>query len=187
MEMDDAAITRLVQEWRLGDTDARDALFPLIYERLRQLACSQSGRAPAVPTLQPTALLNEAFIKLDQSGWHVESRHHFFALAARVMRQVLVDHARGAWREKRGGDQLRVTLNEEVVANEPVDVDIIALDDSLKQLETFNERAARALELTYFGGLESISVAGELDVSQRTIERDLRFGRAWLKTRLQVA
>jgi len=187
MELDNTAITRLVTEWSAGNGEARDALFPIIYERLRQLARSQFRQAPARCTLQPTALVNEAFIKLDQSGWQVENRRHFFALVARVMRQVLVNHARAAGREKRGGEQIRVTLRDELAVSEPLDADIIQLDDSLRKLEEFNKRAATALELTYFGGFENASVADELNVSLRTIERELRFGRAWLKTRLQVA
>ncbi len=183
-DLDNAAITQLVSEWARGNTDARDSLFPIIYERLRLLARSQISRAA---TLQPTALVNEAFIKLDQSGWEIENRRHFFALAAQVMRQVLVSHARAAARQKRGGDQVRMTLNDEVAASQPVDVDIIQLDDSLRKLEAFNARAARALELSYFGGFDHSSVAAELDVSLRTIERELRFGRAWLKARLQAS
>lgn len=187
MELDNAAITRLVTEWSTGDPEARDALFPIIYDRMRQLARSQFSKVPGQSTLQPTALVNEAFIKLDQSGWQVESRRHFFALVARVMRQVLVDHARAAGREKRGGEQIRVTLRDDVAASEPLDADIIQLDHSLHKLEEFNKRAANALELSYFAGFDNSTVAEELNVSLRTIERELRFGRAWLKTRLQAA
>ncbi|TVQ40156.1 MAG: sigma-70 family RNA polymerase sigma factor [Wenzhouxiangella sp.] len=186
MELDNAAITRLASEWSMGSVEARDTLLPIIYDRLRQLARSQFNQAPDTPTLQPTALVNEAFMKLDQAGWQVENRRHFFALAARVMRQVLVDHARASGRRKRGGDQLRVTLSDEVATSEPPAVDVIQLDDSLNQLEEFNQRAALALELSYFGGFDNADVATQLDVSLRTIERELRFGRAWLKTRLQV-
>ncbi|HMB38888.1 MAG TPA: ECF-type sigma factor [Wenzhouxiangellaceae bacterium] len=181
-----AHITRLLKRWSSGETEAREALLPLVYQRLRRLAENQlHGERPG-HTLQPTALVNEAFMRLDQGNIDWDGRRHFYALAARTMRRVLVDHARGRQRVRRGGDFIRVTLSAAERAQTSEAFGVLDLDKALGELERNHQRVGEAIELTYFGGLEAREVAAHLGVSSRTVERDLRFGRAWLKDKLVV-
>jgi RNA polymerase sigma factor (TIGR02999 family) len=179
-------ITRLLKRWSGGETDAREELLPLVYQRLRRLAEHQlQGETPG-HTLQPTALVNEAFMRLDQGSIDWNDRRHFYALAARTMRRVLVDHARGRRRARRGGDFTRVTLSAAEREQTKDAFGILDLERALGELERNHQRVGEAVELTYFGGLEAQEVATHLGVSTRTVERDLRFGRAWLKEQLIV-
>lgn len=155
-----------------------------VYERLRQLAAQHFARERSGHTLQPTALVHEAFLGLQNSAIDWQDRHHFYALAAQMMRRLLVDHARSRLRQKRGGDQLRVELDSLELPTSESDVDLLALDSALERLLTINERTSRVLEMIYFGGLTQDSVAEVLDISRRTVDRDLNFGRAWLKREL---
>lgn len=177
-------ITRLLGRWRAGEDSARDALLPLIYERLRVIAAREFSSERGDHTLQPTALVNEAFVQLDRSEVDFNDRRHFFALAARTMRRLLVDHARARRRDKRGGDRVRVQLNEVDWTGEGPSADMLDLADALEELERLNVRVAEAMELLYFGGLNRQEVATQLDISPTTLDRDLRMGRAWLKRRL---
>jgi len=179
-------ITVLLKRWSGGEAEAREQLLPLVYQRLRQLAQRQlQGETPG-HTLQPTALVNEAFLRLDRSDIDFNDRRHFYVLAAKTMRRVLVDHARTRRRIRRGGHFTRVGFSAADRAQPLEEFDIVDLDRALAGLEQAHRRVGKAIELTYFGGLEGPEVAAHLGVSSRTVERDLRFGRAWLKERLSV-
>lgn len=178
-----ADITRLLKRWGAGEEAARDILIPLIYERLMVLAHSSLKSVPSLATLRPTALVNEAFLKIDNSRLDIHDRGHFYALAARVMRQVLVDRARSSSRAKRGGGQLQVTLSN-IHGERDVDIDMLALDQALDDLARFHARAAETVQLSYLAGFSAAEIAEHLGVSPRTVERDQRFGRTWLRDRL---
>ena len=176
-------ITRLLEKWGRGDRAAANALLPMVYDQLHRLAKRLTG-VPAGTGLQPTELIAEAWLKLDRGDLDAAHRRHFFALSARVMRQVLVDQARRRAAAKRGGDWQQVTLHTRDLAAGGEPVDLLALDEGLDALARLNPRAAEAVDLHYFGDLDSVEIAEHLDVSERTVQRDLRVGRAWLKQRL---
>jgi RNA polymerase sigma-70 factor (ECF subfamily) len=167
-----------------GDEAAANQLLPIVYDELRARAryYLRSGRAG--DTLQPTALVHEAYLRLagQPAGW--EGRTHFYAVAAMAMRQILIDHARYRGRGKRGGDVARVTLSDAVARVSEPDVDVFALGEALERLATLNERHARIVELRYLAGLTVDEVAEVLGVSRRTVESDWTFARAWLKAEL---
>lgn len=163
---------------------AAEQLFPLVYEHLRQIAGRQFAGENSGHTLRPTALVNEAFLQLEGGTLDFNDRRHFYAIAARTMRRILVDHARARRREKRGGDRLRVTLSDASAISQAPTADLLDLDEAMAELERHNERIARTLELNYFAGLTREEAAKQLDVSVRTLDRDLRMARAWLKARL---
>jgi RNA polymerase sigma factor (TIGR02999 family) len=162
-----------------------DALMPVVYDELRGLAAAQLKRERAGHSLQPTALANEAYFKLvDTAKAGMQGRAHFFGVAARAMRQVLVEHARKKQAAKRGGDLQRVTLSiADAAGTEPL-FDILDLEDALQELAKLDERKARVLELRFFAGLTMVEAATVLDVSPKTVEADWYMARAWLKTRL---
>lgn len=171
---------------RLGDADdsAARELYPLVYDELRAIA-ARCFRDQHAHTLQPTALVHEAWFKIAAPGSvNVNDRAHFFALAARAMRQVLVDHARGAQREKRGGDRERVTLDGQAVTPSFDTLDVLALDGALARLAAQSEFKAKLVELRFFGGLSVDEVAEVLKTSPSTVDREWRFARAWLATEL---
>lgn len=177
-------ITRLLIEWRHGREAARDALVPLIYDELRRIAARQMARERDGHTLQPTALVNEAWMRLASAELDVNDRAHFLAIAARVMRQILVQHARGVQAEKRGGGVPRLELNEDLdvaaPAAAPFDVDLLALDDALAKLAAHDERKSHIVELKYFGGLTDKEIAEALGVAVVTVRRDLKVAHAFL-------
>lgn len=180
-----ARITRLVAETAAGDAEAADVVFPLVYDELRRLAASALRRERAGHTLQPTALVHEAFLRLANSPetpW--ESHAHFVAIAARVMRRVLVDHARRRKAFKRGTGDVRVPLDDVDVPAATLDVDLVALDEALARLATFDERQARIVELRFFGGLSVPETAVLIGASERTVKRDWQVARAWLTREL---
>jgi RNA polymerase sigma factor (TIGR02999 family) len=179
------SITGLLVAWRNGDENARSRLIELLYPELRKLARHLMGSERAEHTLQPTALVNEALLRL-LSGELVDwqCRAHFMAVAARQLRRVLVDHARLLHREKRGGDQVKLTLSAaDAVSREP-EVDLIALNEALERLAALDPRSAQVVELRFFGGLEEREAAEALGISVTTVKRDWEFARAWLKTEL---
>lgn len=184
MENDPRQITQLLKQWGSDRDGVREALMPMVYEHLRRIAARQFSGESGAHTLQPTALVNEAFLQLEGSTLDFNDRRHFYAVAARTMRRILVDHARARKREKRGGDRLRVTLSDASAVSQPPTADLLDLDEAMDELEQHDERVARTLELTYFAGLTREEAAEQLDVSVRTLDRDLRIGRAWLKARL---
>jgi RNA polymerase sigma factor (TIGR02999 family) len=172
-------ITQLLHQWREGNREALDQLMPLIYDELRRLAGHYLKSERPSHTLQATALVNEAYIRLVDMDVPWEDRAHFFAVAARLLRRILVDHAKSHRRAKRGGGQAQVTLNEYVASGE-TDKDIIALDDSLRSLAEFDERKSQIIELHFFGGLTYEEMAEALRISPATVHRELRLAKAWL-------
>ncbi len=178
-------LTQFLLQLGLGHRDRADELMPYVYAELKAIALA-SIRHRDERTLQATALVNEAFLKLfDQDRLDVNDRQHFFRLAAKAMRQLLIDHARQRKAEKRGGDRNAVTLDEAVAAASGFDFDWLDLDAALSQLEQLDERQARVVELRYFAGLEVAAVAGVLGVSKSTVEQEWRTARAWLGMRLR--
>jgi RNA polymerase sigma factor (TIGR02999 family) len=174
-------VTVLLQAIRKGDPDAMDRLMPLVYPEIRKLAARHMDRERRNHTLQPTALVNEAYLRLvdrREASW--ESRAHFLGAASQVIRRVLVEHARARNREKRGGGALRVTLAEEPAGGASVDLDVLALDQALDRLGEEHPAERQAVELRFFGGLSIPEAAEVLGVSTRTVERRWTFARAWL-------
>ncbi len=183
-----ANLTKLLVSWRNGDHDALDALAPLVLQELRRVAARcMAGERPG-HILQPTALVNEAFLRLiDWKDVRWQNRAHFFGVAAQMMRCVLVDLARMRDREKRGGGQLRVSLSEAAEVAVGPGVDLIALDDALRTLERLDARQGRVIELRFFGGLSLEEAAHVLDVSVATVRRDWSLAQAWLYRELNRA
>jgi RNA polymerase sigma-70 factor, ECF subfamily len=177
--------TQLLADVRAGSPSAAGALMEVLYPELRRLAASYLARQRADHTLQPTALVHEAFLKLiDQTSPAYNGRAHFFAVAARAMRQILVDHARADQAAKRGGGWQRISLDGNLAPSGGGMVDMIALDDALKGLAELDERQAQIVELRFFGGLTVDEVADVVGVSRSTVEEDWRMARAWLSRRL---
>lgn len=180
---DATEVTRLLERIRAGEDAARESLAALVYRELHDLARHQFAAQRGGHTLQPTALVHEAWLKMARNLEGVEGRRHFLALASRAMRQVLVDHARGLQRDKRDGG-LAVTLED---AEEPAggrDFDALAFEDCLTRLSELNPRHARLVELRFLGRLTIEEAALELGVSHGTVENDWRMARAWLRTKL---
>lgn len=174
-------VTGLLRAWRGGDRAALDELLPLVYDELRRIARRHMARERRDHTLQPTALVHEAFGRLIDATTPWEDRVHFFAVAATTMRRILVEHARKANRAKRGGGARPVTLDDAVVAATPRSPDVLALDRALDRLAGMDERKAKIVELHYFGGMTYEEGAAALGISAATFHRDLRIGRAWLQ------
>jgi len=178
-------ITELLVKWGSGDKAALDELIPLVYDELRKLAASYLHRRSGSTTLQPTALVHEAYVRLaDQSSISMEHRAQFFGLAAKVMRDILVDHARKRLATKRGGDQLRLSLSQVDRLGRKPEVDLIALDDALQELASTNPHHSRVVELRFFGGLTIEETASVMSLSHATTERYWSFARAWLRREL---
>ncbi|MEZ6234925.1 MAG: sigma-70 family RNA polymerase sigma factor [Phycisphaerales bacterium] len=178
-------VTTLVDMTRAGDSSAGRRLMEAVYDELRGLAGAYLARQSPGHTLQPTALVHEAFIKLmDQTGAAWNGRAHFFAVAAKAMRHILVDHARARKADKRGGDWQRVTLDGAMVWSGDKAVDTLSVHEALEELAALDERQAQVVEMRYFGGLTVDEVAVVLDVSKSTVEADWRMARAWLSKKL---
>lgn len=181
-------VTTILKAVGRGDCSARDQLMPVIYDELLALARAVFQRQPANHTLQATALVHEAFLRLvgrDDIEW--TGRAHFLAVAAKAMRQILISHARAKHSEKRGGQAQRITLSEMADSDSPWDVDLMALDRALTELHELDERAARVVELRFFGGLNIDETAHILQVSSRTVVLSWRMARAWLLRQLHDA
>jgi RNA polymerase sigma factor (TIGR02999 family) len=180
-------VTSLLLDWNRGRAEALEELMPVVYEELRRLAKAHLGRERRDHTLQPTDLVHEAYLKLvDQRHVDWKNRAHFFAVAARLMRRVLVDHARARLAQKRGGGATRVAFDETIsLGTDASDVMLLALDDALTELGTLDVRQARTVELRYFAGLTVDEAAEALGVSGMTVKRDWTVARAWLKLRLE--
>jgi len=178
-------VTRLISAWRAGDQDALDRLVPLVYDELRALARHRLRAERGNHTLEATALVHEAYARLVGADLELVDRAHFFAVAARTMRRILVDHARGKAREKRGGAADVVTLSEDVVADDEPGEDLLALDEAIGRLAERSERKAKVVELHYFGGLTYPETAAALGISEATVDRDLRMAKAWLANELR--
>lgn len=174
-------VTALLLEWRGGNDQAVQALVPLVHDQLRQLARRQMAGEQPGHVLQATALVNEAYLRLvDIRRIRWQDRAHFFAMAARVMRRVLVDHARARKNQKRGGDLQRITFDQDLPVATSTPEDLIAIDEALQALAVEYERKAQVVELRFFGGLSVEETAEALNLSQETVMRDWKFARSWL-------
>ena len=175
-------ITRMLREWSEGNQQVLDQLMPLVYEELRRQASRYLRRERKGHTLQTTALIHEAYIKLiDQKNVEWQNRSHFFAIAAQAMRRILVDYARERHREKRGGAAENLPIEEALsIVSQGKSVDLVALDEALTRLAEFDARQARVVELRYFSGLSIDETAGVLGVSNVTVRRDWNMAKAWL-------
>jgi RNA polymerase sigma-70 factor (ECF subfamily) len=179
-------VTLLLAKWGEGNPQALDELTPLVYKELRQIASSYLREERQGHTLQPTALVHEAYLRLvDQSKPSWQNRSHFFGVAARLMRQILVDHARRKHAHKRAGSKVKVSLEEVVSFQRDRSRVLVALDSGLCALEKIDARKCKAVELRYFGGLSIEEIAQVLDVSAITVRRDLRMAEAWLHKEMQ--
>jgi RNA polymerase sigma factor (TIGR02999 family) len=179
-----SSVTQLLLEWRSGRDEARNELWPLVYDELRRLAGHYLVDQKAGHTLQATALVHEAFVRLVDLEVAGESRKHFLALASRAMRSILVDHARTKGRAKRGGDAARVTLDEGVLVGGNRLEGMLEIDQALTRLAELDPRKAEIVELHIFGGLTYGEIADLLDVSESTARADMRFSKAWLRAAL---
>jgi RNA polymerase sigma-70 factor, ECF subfamily len=181
-----AEITRLLLEWRNGSERALEELMPLVYAELRRRARNYMRRQSPGHTLQTTGLVNEAYMRLvDSNRVNWQDRNHFFAVSAQLMRRILVDFARKKNSQKRGGDQILVTLDERVDKAAENGLDLVGLDDALTRLAEFSPRQSRIVELRYFAGLTEEQIADTLEISSRTVRRDWNLARAWLFRELQ--
>ncbi len=182
-------VTVLLQNWKRGDQSALAQVAETVERELRRLAASYLRRERTGHTLQPTALVNEAFVRLMGQGarqdW--ESRSHFIAIAAQHMRQILVDYARRHRAAKRGDGVTMISLDDSRPSTDPRPIDLLALDEALEKLAAVDARKARAMELKFFGGLEMAEIAGVLNISIKTVEKDVRLGAAWLRSALSAS
>lgn len=174
-------ITGLLVDWSNGNQAALDKLLPLVEQELHRLAHVYMRRENRDHTLQTTALVNEAYLKLvDQKKTHWQNRAHFFAIAAKIMRRILLNYARDQHRQKRGGNATQVSFSDVLLLSMQRPEDLIALDEALEHLARIDERKSRVVELKHFGGLETDEIAEVLQVSSITVLRDWRFAKAWL-------
>jgi RNA polymerase sigma factor (TIGR02999 family) len=185
--LSDRSTDELIAKWRAGDAAALQALLPLIYEELRRVASKQLRAERANHTLQTTALIHEAYLRMvGGEGADIQDHCHFVALASRLMRQVLVDHARGRLAAKRQGG-IKVTMSEALELSTQPEVDLLAVDDALNRLSQLDPQQARVVELRFFGGLSILETSEALSVSAATVKRDWTTARAWLRRELQRA
>ena len=176
-----AEVTELLRRWSGGDVAARESLVPLVYDELRRLARYYLASQRSDHTLQSTAIVHEAYLRLaGRDNVHWENRSHFFAVAAQLMRRILVDHARKRNAAKRGGAHLTLLVDETVEPSSQRELDLVALDDALKALAELDERQSRIVELRFFGGLSIDDTSRILDISPATVKREWSTARAWL-------
>ena len=178
-------ITQLLAEWREGSQSALDELYPLVYDELHRLARRYMSRERKGHTLQTTALINEAYVRLvDQKNVQWANRSHFFAISAQIMRRILIDHARRHAYAKRGGGARQVSLEEAATVVPNKSEELLRLDEALKSLAEMDPRRSQVVELRYFGGLNNEEIAGVLHISENTVTRDWNMARAWLYQQL---
>jgi RNA polymerase sigma-70 factor (ECF subfamily) len=178
-------VTGLLRAWIRGDLLARDRLMPLVYAELRRQAVAYVRRERADHTLQPTALVHEAYLRLvgqERVVW--QDRAHFFGVAAQMMRRILVDHARGHGRAKRFGGAMRVELDDRIGAAEPRDCELLIVDQALTELTAIDPRQGQIVEMRYFGGLTDVEVAEALGISRSTVTREWQIAKGWLYRRI---
>jgi len=174
-------VTQLLADWGKGDRSALDKLLPLVHSELRRIAQRQMSQERPGHTLQATALVNEAYLKLaGQQGFDWQNRAHFFAVCAQVMRHILIDHARAHARDKRGGGAVKVSLNDALVVADDQAGHFIALDEALRVLERLDPQKGKIVELRYFGGLSVDEAAEVMNISPRTVRREWQRAKAWL-------
>jgi RNA polymerase sigma factor (TIGR02999 family) len=178
-------ITQLLAEWSDGNQSALDELYPLVYNELHRLARRYMSRERKGHTLQTTALINEAYVRLvDQKNVHWANRSHFFAISAQIMRRILIDHARRHAYAKRGGGAQQVSLEEVAAVTPDPGKELVRLDEALKSLAEMDPRRSQVVEMRYFGGLNNDEIAGVLKISANTVTRDWNMARAWLYQQL---
>jgi len=181
MEAGTQGVTQLLINWRNGDSSALDQLMPLVYEELRRLARRFMRKERRDHTLQTSALINEAYLRLvDQTAANWQNRAHFFAVAAQIMRHILIDHARSYQYEKRGAGAQKVALDEALVFSQERAAELVALDDALNGLAALDPRKSKVIELRFFGGLSIEETAEVLELSPITVQREWRAAKAWL-------
>jgi RNA polymerase sigma factor (TIGR02999 family) len=173
-------ITRLLVRWQNGEEDALNEAVPYLHAELRRMAAQFMRSENPGHTLQSTALVNEAYLRLVNVDLELEDRAHFLALAARIMRRILVDHARGKHRQKRSSGKPLLTLDDSILLSEEGDPRLVDLDEALNKLEAFDARLARTVELVYFGGLTTQEAADLLGISRVTLNKDMNLAKAWL-------
>ena len=175
-------LTKLLQDWRDGDEQALELLTPAVYAELKRLAVSAFRGERVGHTLQPTALVNEAYMNQVNAKVDWQDRAHFFAIAARMMRRILVNHARGKQAAKRGSGNIAVTFNDKLYdsPDSQDQITVLVLDELLAKLAKLDKRCAQVVELHYFGGLTHKEMSSALDISTSTLERDLKFAKAWM-------
>ena len=181
------AVSGMLQAWGNGDLEARERLMPLVYDDLRRRAAAYLRRERTEHTLQPTALVNEAYLRLigqERVAW--QNRAHFYGVAAQMMRRILVDHARGHGRGKRFGAAVKVALDECVGKADPPDYELLLLDQALNELAVIDPQQARIVELRYFGGLTESEIANLLTVSRSTVTREWVIAKGWLYRRITM-
>jgi RNA polymerase sigma factor (TIGR02999 family) len=181
----EGAVSRLLHAWARGDLRARDDLVPLVYRELKRKAAAYLRQERLDHTLQPTALVHEAFLRLigqERVAW--QNRAHFFGIAAQIMRRILVDHARRHQAAKRPGVTLKVALDDRIGAEQPRDCELLSLDQALEELTRIDPRQAQIVELRYFGGLSELEAAAVLSLSRATVTREWQTARAWLYRRM---
>jgi RNA polymerase sigma-70 factor, ECF subfamily len=179
-------VTELLRRWRNGDEEAFEKLTPLVYDELHQLAHGYMRRERPGHTLQTTALLNEAYVRLvEQTDVAWQNRAHFFGVAAQVMRHILVDYARRHLAAKRGGEFQKLALDDSLIVSKECATELVALDEAMQALSEIYPRRSKVVELRYFGGLNNKEASEILKVSEATIERDWRFAKAWLYRELK--
>jgi RNA polymerase sigma factor (TIGR02999 family) len=177
---EDYPITRLLLDWRKGRHEALDEVMPRVYDTLHRIALKYMRQENPGHTLQPTAIVSEAYIRLIdvEIEWH--DRAHFIAVTARLMRRILVDHAKAKHRDKRGGTATKISIDEITLRQAEPDIDVVELDRAMQRLAEFDERKSKIVELHYFGGLNYDETAEVLQISAATVDRDLRMAKAWL-------
>jgi len=174
------SVTQLLRQWRDGDQGALDRLFPLVYDELRVLAVRRLRSAQPGQTLEPAALVHEAYLRLAGVDIPWQDRAHFFAMAAIMMRRVLVDHAKERRRLKRGGDMAKISLDEALMISEDLDIRVVLIDEALTKLSAMDTRKARIIEMLYFGGLTVGEVSEAMEISPSTVHRETKFAKAWI-------
>lgn len=177
----DPDITQILEDWNEGDAEAKERLLPFVYDELKRQARYLMSRERSGHTLQPTALVHEAFIRISQqSGIEWKNRQHFYGIAAHLMRQILVQHARHHAAQKRGSNPVHLSLDDVQVSVEVRAGSILALDEALDRLSLINEEQAKIVEMRFFGGLSNKEIAEALEISERTVVRKWRAARLWL-------
>lgn len=180
-ETSSAEITRILQDWNEGDEDAKERLIPFVYDELKRQARILMSQERSDHTLQPTALVHEAFLRLsEQTGLDWQNRSHFYGIASRLMRQILVDHARLYAAEKRGNHPIHFSVDDVQIPVEARAGSILVLDEVLERLEKFDETQARIVEMRFFGGMNNQEIADSLNISERTVGREWQAARLWL-------
>jgi RNA polymerase sigma-70 factor, ECF subfamily len=178
-------VTLLLQQWSEGNKEALDRLMPIVYAQLRKLAAHALRGERPNHTLRATELVHEAYLKLIGSETPWQNRAHFYAVAATVLRHILVDHAKSNRRQKRGGDAEKIPLDEAVLIGPEVSWEVVNLDEAMKRLAVSDTRKSQIVELTFFGGMTLEEIAAVLNISDKTVHRELRVAKAWLHRELR--